>query len=154
MKLFRKMSKQEQIDKLRVDLYDIHKDMERLNKCMENLSRDQRNDRHYIADLNQTIDKIMEILEHYIPGKITFVSLALNGDITNECHDGETFIYKDGKEYKIENLYLAADTVLTVSPTQNHVVAGTNKEGTVYINLNTGVYIWTERNQVKENGDK
>lgn len=105
---------------------------------------------------------LRRILENYIPGKITFASsnrrqpcvIDLHGAIIQPYCNDKTFIYKDGKEYVIDNLYLSENTVLSASPTQNHVVSGTNKEGTVYINLNTGAYIWTERNQVKEDGDK
>lgn len=127
MKIFFKKSKQDQIDLL----YEENRELRR-------------------------------ILENYIPGKITFASsnrrqpcvIDLHGVIIQPYCNDKTFIYKDGKEYVIDNLYLSENTVLSASPTQNHVVIGTNEEGTVYINLFNGTYIWTERNPVKEHGDK
>lgn len=128
MNIFRKVSKQDQIDLL----YDkLHK-----------LSDD-------IKELYGENRELRRILENYIPGKITFASSN-----TRSWFNEKTFIYKDGEEYVIDNLYLSENTVLVASPTQKNVVIGTNKEGTVYINLFNGTYIWTERNQVKEHGDE
>ena len=113
---------------------------------------------NYIKELYEKNRELRRILENYIPGKITFVSSDLRQPLLAigicSYYNGETFIYKDGKEYLINNLYLSENTVLAVSPTQNNVVIGTNEEGTVYINLINGTYIWTERNPVKEHGDK
>ena len=128
MNIFHKVSKQDQIDLL----YDkLHK-----------LSDD-------IKELYGENRELRRILENYIPGKITFAS-------SNTCSwfNEKTFIYKNGEEYVIDNLYLSENTVLTASPTQKNVVIGTNKEGTIYINLFNGTYIWTERNPVKEHGDE
>lgn len=128
MNIFHKVSKQDQIDLL----YDkLHK-----------LSDD-------IKELYGENRELRRILENYIPGKITFASSN-----TRSWFNEKTFIYKDGEEYVIDNLYLSENTVLVASPTQKNVVIGTNKEGTVYINLFNGTYIWTERNPVKEHGDK
>ena len=141
MNIFHKVSKQDQIDLL----------YNRLDKLSDD-----------IKELYEENRKLRRILENHIPGKITFTNsngrqpwaINLHGvDIWTYCND-KTFIYKDGKEYVIDNLYLSENTVLTASPTQNNVVIGTNKEGTVYINLFNGHYIWTERNQAKEHGDK
>lgn len=128
MNIFHKVSKQDQIDLL----YDkLHK-----------LSDD-------IKELYGENRELRRILENYIPGKITFASSN-----TRSWFNEKTFIYKDGEEYVIDNLYLSENTVLVASPTQKNVVIGTNKEGTVYINLFNGTYIWTERNPVKEHGDE
>ncbi len=136
MNIFHKVSKQDQIDLL----YDkLHK---------------SSND---IKELYEENRKLRRILENYIPGKITFASpcaVNLHDVIIRPYCNDKIFIYKDGKEYLINNLYLSENTVLAVSPTQNNVVIGTNEEGTVYINLFNGTYIWTERNPVKEHGDK
>ena len=137
MNIFHKVSKQDQIDLLYDKLLKLSDDIEELYEKNRELRR---------------------ILENYIPGKITFVSSDLRQpllaiDICSYYND-KTFIYKDGKEYVIGNLYLSENTVLSASPTQNNVVIGTNEEGTVYINLFIGTYIWTERNQVEEYGDK
>ena len=137
MNIFHKVSKQDQIDLL----YD------RLHKLSDD-----------IKELHEENRELRRILENHIPGKITFTSsngrLSLhNTNIWTHCN-AKTFIYKDGEEYEIDNLYLSENTVLTASPTQKNVVTGTNKEGTVYINLFNSTYIWTERNQAKEHGDK
>lgn len=130
MKIFYKKSNQDQIDRLYDQLYKL-------------------------SDENR---ELRRILENYIPGKITFVSSDLRQPLLAigicSYYNDKTFIYKDGKEYVIDNLHLSENTVLTASPTQNNVVIGTNEEGTVYINLFNGTYIWTERNPVKEHGDK
>lgn len=128
MNIFRKVSKQDQIDLL----YD------RLHKVSDD-----------IRELYGENRELRRILENYIPGKITFASSN-----TRSWFKEKTFIYKDGEEYVIDNLYLSENTVLVASPTQKNVVIGTNKEGTVYINLFNGIYIWTERNPVKEHGDE
>lgn len=128
MNIFRKVSKQDQIDLL----YD------RLRKVSDD-----------IRELYGENRELRRILENYIPGKITFASSN-----TRSWFNEKTFIYKDGEEYVIDNLYLSENTVLVASPTQKNVVIGTNKEGTVYINLLNGTYIWTERNPVKEHGDE
>ena len=126
---YHKVSKQDQIDLL----------YGRLNKLSDD-----------IKELYGENRELRRILENYIPGKITFASSNHRLSFCNE----KTFIYKDGEEYAIDNLYLSENTVLTASPTQKNVVIGTNKEGTVYINLFNGTYIWTERNPVKEHGDE
>ena len=128
MNIFHKVSKQDQIDLL----YD------RLHKLSDD-----------IKELYGENRELRRILENYIPGKITFASSN-----TRSWFNEKTFIYKDGEEYVIDNLYLSENTVLVASPTQKNVVIGTNKEGTVYINLFNGTYIWTERNPVKEHGDE
>lgn len=128
MSIFRKVSKQDQIDLLDDRLHKVSDD---------------------IRELYGENRELRRILENYIPGKITFASSN-----TRSWFNEKTFIYKDGEEYVIDNLYLSENTVLVASPTQKNVVIGTNKEGTVYINLFNGTYIWTERNPVKEHGDK
>lgn len=103
MNIFHKVSKQDQIDLL----YDkLHK-----------LSDD-------IKELYGENRELRRILENYIPGKITFVS-------SNTCSwfNKKTFIYKDGKEYVIDNLYLSENTVLVTSPTQKNVVSERIKKG-------------------------
>ena len=137
MKIFHKVSKQDQIDLLYDRLHGLSDDIKELYGENRELRR---------------------ILENYIPGKITFLSsnyrqALLDIGICSYGND-KTFIYKNGEEYVIDNLYLSENTVLVASPTQKNVVIGTNKEGTVYINLFNGTYIWTERNPVKEHGDE
>ena len=137
MKIFYKVLKQDRIDLL----YD------ELRKLSDN-----------VKELYEKNRELRRILENYIPGKITFMSSDLRQPlltvgIYSYCNE-KTFIYKNGEEYVIDNLHLSENTVLTASPTQNNVVIGTNEEGTVYINLFNSTYIWTERNPVKEHGDK
>lgn len=137
MSIFHKVSKQDQIDLLYNRLHELSDD---------------------IKELHEENRELRRILENHIPGKITFTSsngrLSLHYNITWLHNNEKTFIYKDGEEYVIDNLYLSENTVLVASPTQKNVVIGTNKEGTVYINLFNGNYIWTERNPVKEHGDE
>lgn len=58
-----------------------------------------------INDLRLDNEKLHRILNFYIPGKITWVRNSEYA-IFNQDKDESSYIYKDGREYRIKALYL------------------------------------------------